>query len=326
MQLIKLPMVLASRHVKPANRAATVQPPNLPEYARTQIATVKPHVIPLLSRPRSVESPESVKYYYNVRDRPLKWVRTRTKGRKIMDTISSSFSVKAMASPPLRGTMTPARNAPDIEDDQLECKLGEVTTVPKIAWTPIMSVMNADPKRMSIVTVMKKIVGPFSIDPVFLASHRRQSLTGNNRNKVHPTQVNKIQSAIKPDPALTSATDRASNVHPTMSFPTPAERTTMPTVVSKSFSSVKIRQRTGKAVMEYATPVNNMKWVNLTDWSMKVLYRGTARAAPKPKGMVIPARATVADRRALRLMTEESISRPTRNRKRQSPMLAVRLR
>ena len=62
MQLIKLPIVLASRHENPENLAAAVHPPNFPKYARAQIAIVYPQVIPLLSRPRSVDKPESVKY------------------------------------------------------------------------------------------------------------------------------------------------------------------------------------------------------------------------------------------------------------------------
>jgi len=111
-----------------------------------------------------------------------------------------------------------------------------------------------------------------------------------------------------------------------MSFPTPAERTMIPTVVSRSFSSVKMRQRTGKAVIEYATPINNMKWVNAISGLTNSLYTACAIPAPIPKGKAIPARATVAERRAFLLITPESISSPTMNRKRQSPMCATRLR
>ena len=130
-----------------------------------------------------------------------------------------------------------------------------------------------------------------------------------------------------------------------MSLPTPAESTTMPTVVSSSLSSVRIRHRTGNAVMEYATPVNSMKLVNFTEESINVLYSGTASPAPKPgddgyldrvkiltqivhvpKGIHIPANATVTERRALRLITAASISRPTRKRKRQRPIFATRER
>jgi hypothetical protein len=111
-----------------------------------------------------------------------------------------------------------------------------------------------------------------------------------------------------------------------ISFPTPAERTTIPTVVSRSFSSVRMRQRTGKAVIEYATPVNNIKWVNTISGLINSLYTACAIPAPMPKGKIIPARATVAERRAFRLITPASISRPTRKRKRHSPILATRLR
>jgi hypothetical protein len=59
---------------------------------------------------------------------------------------------------------------------------------------------------------------------------------------------------------------------------------------------------------------------------MKWLYSGTERAAPRPKGRAMPERETIADMRALRLMILASISRPTMKRKRQSPILATRVR
>ena len=118
---------------------------------------------------------------------------------------------------------------------------------------------------------MKNMVGPSLIEPVRRASQYRMRLTMKRRNNVQPTQVRRIQSAMRPEPALTRATLRARSVQPMMSFPTPAESTTIPTVVSSSLSSVKIRHRTGNAVMEYATPVKSMKLVNLTLGSMKVL-------------------------------------------------------
>jgi hypothetical protein len=67
---------------------------------------------PLLSNPRLVFKPESVKYCKSIslieRDNFI----THTKGKNMIDTISSSFSVSAIARPPSRGTMSPARNAP----------------------------------------------------------------------------------------------------------------------------------------------------------------------------------------------------------------------
>ena len=38
--------------------------------------------------------------------------RWRTRGKNVMETMSSSFSVNAMASPPSRGMMSPARKPP----------------------------------------------------------------------------------------------------------------------------------------------------------------------------------------------------------------------
>ena len=148
---------------------------------------------------------------------------------------------------------------------------------------------------------------------------------------------------MRPEAAFTSATLSASSVQPTsdsisrkktfkrwkdvpISFPTPADNTTIPTVVSKSFNSDNILQRTGKAVIENATPAKSMKCVNWISGFMNSLYIACERPAPMPNGRTMPARATVADRRTLRLITATSISRPTRKRKRQRPILATRVR
>ena len=124
----------------------------------------------------------------------------------------------------------------------------------------MMSVKNADAKTSRIVTVMKNRDGPFSIEPVLTASHRIAMRTGTSRNIEKPTATSKMYSAIRPLPAFTKAIDKASSTQPTTSFPTPALSTTMPTVVSRSFSSVKIRHRTGNAVMPTATAVKRRKY------------------------------------------------------------------
>ena len=154
---------------------------------------------------------------------------------------------------------------------------------PKIAWTPITSVKNADPNIRRITNVMKLFDGPLLIEPVWTATQKTTLFTTRSRNNVHPTQVKRIQTAVSPEPAFTKATLKARSVHPTISFPTPADKTTIPTVVSKSLSSVKIRHSTGNAVMENATPANSMKCVNSTVFSTNRLYKGTDKAAPKPK-------------------------------------------
>jgi hypothetical protein len=77
---------------------------------------------PVFSKPRSVERPERVKYYATIiKLSEIKaHILSRTKGRKMMDTISSSFSVIVIASPPSRGTIKPTRNAPKSRNTKLE--------------------------------------------------------------------------------------------------------------------------------------------------------------------------------------------------------------
>lgn len=81
-----------------------------------------------------------------------------------------------------------------------------------------------------------------------------------------------------------------------------------------------------KYALEYATPVKSMKCVNLTLSSMKWWYRGTESPAPSPNGKIIPAKAIVALNLAFRLMMAASISKPTKKRNKQRPILATRLR
>jgi len=130
---------------------------------------------------------------------------------------------------------------------------------------------------------MKLLDGPLVIDPVWMATHKTTLFTRISKNNVHPTQVKRIHKAVSPEPAFTRATLNAKSTHPTISFPTPADKTTIPTVVSRSLSSVRIRHNTGNAVIENATPANSMKCVNSTALSTNRLYNGTDRATPKPK-------------------------------------------
>ena len=87
-------------------------------------------------------------------------------------------------------------------------------------------------------------------------------------------QVKRIHKAVSPEPAFTWATLKAKRTHPTISFPIPAGKTTIPTVVCGSLSSVKMRHNTGNAVIENATPANSMKCVNSTVLSTNRSYSG----------------------------------------------------
>jgi hypothetical protein len=126
------------------------------------------------------------------------------------------------------------------------------------------SVRNAGPNIKSTTKVMKPFDGPLVIEPVWIAAHRTTLFTRRRQKKVQPTQVKRIHRAVSPEPAFTKATLKANSVHPTISFPTPADKTTIPTVVSKSLSPVRMRHKTGKAVIENATPANSMKCVSWT--------------------------------------------------------------
>jgi hypothetical protein len=136
-----------------------------------------------------------------------------------------------------------------------------VENIPNMAWTPITSVKNADANTIRIVKVVKNIVGPFSMEPVLRATQKSTLRTTYNMKSDHPMQSKNIHSAVSPLPAFTSATLRASKIHPIRSLQTPAANTTTPTDVSNRLSSVRMRHNKGKAVIEYATPVKSMKLV-----------------------------------------------------------------
>lgn len=68
---------------------------------------VYPQILPVLSKPRFVLSPDNVKYYKTERRLGLMELSVqqfvRTRGRKMIETMSSSFSVIVMLRPPSRG-------------------------------------------------------------------------------------------------------------------------------------------------------------------------------------------------------------------------------
>ena len=131
-----------------------------------------------------------------------------------------------------------------------------------------------------------------------------------------------------PLPALTRATVKASNTHPTTSFPTPADRTMTPTVVWRSLSSVRIRARTGNAVIAKLTPIKRRKIPKegADAPTEKVLYIPTAIPAPNPKGRIMLAMLTAEAIRAFLTMILRSTSSPTRKRKKTNPRFATSVR
>jgi hypothetical protein len=115
--------------------------------------------------------------------------------------------------------------------------------------------MKAEMKTRVNMTSITNGVGPCSPSklPVFLHNHLNPILIGHMTKIVHPTAQSRMYTAETPLSALTKAMVKARRIQPTTSLPTPAERTIWPTLVSRSLVSVRIRQSTGKAVIE-ATP------------------------------------------------------------------------
>ena len=103
------------------------------------------------------------------------------------------------------------------------------------------------------------------------------------------------------------------------------KRTTILTVVSRSFSFIRMWQRAGKAVIKYAMPVNNIKWVNTISGLMNSLYMACDISTPKLKDNNIPRSAIVTERWAFCLITPASILRPTRKKKRTNLMFTTRM-
>lgn len=139
----------------------------------------------------------------------------------------------------------------------------------------------------------------------------------------------------KPDPHMNTQTEtrgerpvpdraiaRASRIQAAISLTAAADMAIRPTSVVKSLSSAKIRAKTGKAVMERATPMNTRKGAPLTPLEIVALSTNDV-PMPNANGRVIPASAILnaflpVCRRAL-----GSSSRPTKNRKNRRPRFAI---
>jgi hypothetical protein len=99
----------------------------------------------------------------------------------------------------------------------------------------------------------------------------------------------------------------------------------MPSSVRSIFRSVRMRARTGNAVMDMAMPMNRAKLANGTPAGANPRYKARARADPRTNGRTMLAWDTAtADRACFRSRAAFS-SRPTRNMYRTTPMDATAL-
>jgi hypothetical protein len=128
-----------SRRLNPYALAAAKHAKNLDEKATRQMIIVYPQVTPLLSRPKLVFRPESVKYYgvYVHKYLPMSGYDTKlTMGRSRMVTRSSIFSTNEIANPLSCGMMSPARKPPaysHVSQGKSQRNFQKLKTLPKIA-------------------------------------------------------------------------------------------------------------------------------------------------------------------------------------------------
>lgn len=114
---------------------------------------------------------------------------------------------------------------------------------------------------------------------------------------------------------------RARRIQAAMSLTAAADMAIRPTSVVRSLSSARIRAKTGKAVIERATPMKTRKGGPLTPLET-VARRMNEVPIPKAKGRLIPAMAIPRAFFPVRRRDFGSNSRPTRNRKKRRPKLA----
>lgn len=117
------------------------------------------------------------------------------------------------------------------------------------------------------------------------------------------------------------ATARASRIHAATSLTAAADIAILPTSVVKSFSSARMRAKTGKAVIERATPMNTRNAEALTPFDIVALSKNE-EPIPNAKGSPIPATAIPRAVFPVRRRALRSISRPARNKKKMRPMFA----
>src|SRR5262245_9660714 len=223
---IRMPRPAACRVSIPVRRAATNVPPNLPAVATTMIR----------AHARHAEAPET----RSIRVRMP--ANAKNAGSRDSVTGPVRLSVQVLARRLSCGTMAPNRNAP------------------KIAWTPICSVTNAEVKTPASVARM--------------AGHRRRSSearTSRRASGLTTTSMSTMKTivsatTITAPPALASATatTHASRHHAVTSSTAAHVRAIMPSSDRVMPRSARILASTGNAVIDMATPQNNAKLMNGT--------------------------------------------------------------
>ena len=138
-----------------------------------------------------------------------------------------------------------------------------------------------------------------------------------------PQPDKRTQTAVRGDLSEPdNAMARARRIQAATSFTAAADIAILPTSVVSSLSSARMRAKTGKAVIESATPMNMRNAEAFTPLDM-VPRRTNDDPIPNAKGTQIPVMAMPKAFFPVRRIDFRSNSRPTRKRKNNNPMFAM---
>ena len=189
---------------------------------------------------------------------------------------------------------------------------------PKMAWMPIVSVANAlaSTSRNTIATRF------WESRPVRSTMALSRLSSGRTRTSMAATYA-RTRTRVRPAPprsALpTTATTKASRHHAVTSSTAAHTIVTAPTFVFSRSRSVRMRARTGKAVIDIEAPMKSAKDRKRTPWGACSWYSQAASPMPSANGVkMLECEVTTAARPRPR-MSAGSSSSPTRNMKKTIP-------
>ena len=196
-----------------------------------------------------------------------------------------------------------------------------ITKAPKSAWIPIASVRKL---AASTAVSMAQMYSSFTGSPCGerVAIHAMQGRTAKAAKTTKATPESSTQRDTSGEPEPDRAMAKARRIQAATSLTAAADMAMRPMSVVNSFSSARMRASTGKAVIESATPMKTRNGAAGTPL-LTVDRSTTETPMPRMNGSDIPASAMAKAFFPVRRMARMSSSRPTRKRKKRSPMLAT---
>jgi len=233
----------------------------------------------------------------------FKPLETKYSGMKRPDTRSSILSVNTLEKEPSLGIIVPTAKAPKRE------------------WIPIVSVTKLQTKtRVNVMHMYTSFTGSPSRERLAIATSNGLMAKTTKMTKATP-QSNTQRGTNGDGSEAERAMARARRIQAATSLTAAADIAMRPTSVVRSLSSARILARTGKAVMERATPMKSIKGKRSAPLDI-VARRAMEVAIPRRKGIMIPQMAMPRALRPVRRIARMSSSSPTRNKKNRRPMLA----